>query len=211
LPAPPPLRTVHATFTAYGSSSRQRALTARGRPIGLGANLDVSTAEPATELPAVCDFVPSTIRKVSTTSFSFSERRVRWMVILPSPFSSQVANPYGRDLDIPGSPRSESLTFFNSASLPARLLNHALIDQSLSLLETTNRARIVPTPSLLSPTSRCYLGNAKAPASTFGLRLKLYISVPRAVSKTMRRFSGSKVSASIQRVTWPAGPKLYTL
>jgi hypothetical protein len=50
LPSPPPLRTVHAPFDAYGSSIGQRLYgTRRGLPIGLGADLDGTTAEPATE------------------------------------------------------------------------------------------------------------------------------------------------------------------
>jgi len=61
LPAPPPLRTVQAAFTAYGSSMGQRTLAARGCPIGLGVNLDVTTAEPATELPAVAGAAPARV------------------------------------------------------------------------------------------------------------------------------------------------------
>jgi hypothetical protein len=49
-PPPPPLRTVRAPFNAYGSSIGQRPFTERGLPIGLGVNLDFTTARPVTEI-----------------------------------------------------------------------------------------------------------------------------------------------------------------
>jgi hypothetical protein len=69
-----------------------------------------------------------------------------------------------------------------------------ILDPCQTLSCTKNRSGVRPH----------YFGNANAPASTFGLRLKLQISVTRADSKTLRRFSGSEVSASIQPL--PATP-----
>jgi hypothetical protein len=49
-PGPRPQRTVHATFTAYGSSIGQRAFGKHAvSPIGLGVHLSVPTPVPATE------------------------------------------------------------------------------------------------------------------------------------------------------------------
>jgi hypothetical protein len=98
LPAPPPLRTVHATFTAYGSSNGQRALTARGCPIGLGANLDVITAGPATELPTVAGAAPATTVTVAPTVLLCPLRRLADGSRPPLPEGSRHACAWG---DVP--------------------------------------------------------------------------------------------------------------
>jgi len=95
LPAPPPLRTVHATFTAYGSSSGLRALAARGRPIGLGVNLDVTTAEPATELPAVAGAAPATAVTAAPTFLLCPLRRLADGLRPPTPEGSLPACAWG--------------------------------------------------------------------------------------------------------------------
>src|SRR3954469_3669295 len=67
LPAPPPLRTVRASFDAYSSSIRQRFLPERGCPIGLGVNLGVTATGPATELTSVAQAAPAEVIATSPT------------------------------------------------------------------------------------------------------------------------------------------------
>jgi hypothetical protein len=67
LPAPPPLRTVQASFDAYSSSIRQRFLPERGCPIGLGVNLSVTATGPATELTSVVQAAPAEVIATSPT------------------------------------------------------------------------------------------------------------------------------------------------
>ena len=95
LPAPPPLRTVHATFTAYGSSMGQRTLAARGGPIGLGVHLDVTTAGPATELPTVAGAAPATTLAVAPTVLRCPLRRFTDGSRPPTPEGSLPACAWG--------------------------------------------------------------------------------------------------------------------
>ena len=67
MPAPPPLRTVRASFDAYSSSIRQRFLPERGCPIGLGVNLSVTATGPATELTSVAQAAPAEVIATSPT------------------------------------------------------------------------------------------------------------------------------------------------
>jgi len=91
----PPLRTVHATFTAYGSSMGQRALAARGRPIGFGVDLDVTTAVPATELPAVVGAAPATAVTAAPTFLLCPLRRLADGSRPPTPEGSLPACAWG--------------------------------------------------------------------------------------------------------------------
>jgi hypothetical protein len=68
LPPPPPLRTVRASFPAYGSSIGQRMREDTRLPLGLGVHLDGTTAGPATELPTVAEAAPAKV--VATTPSS---------------------------------------------------------------------------------------------------------------------------------------------
>src|SRR5436190_13736585 len=81
-PAPPPLRTARAPFDASSSSIEQRPCeirpgaappaddtpsTGRGCPIGLGANLDITEAAPATDMTSVAGAAPAKVIATSLT------------------------------------------------------------------------------------------------------------------------------------------------
>jgi hypothetical protein len=55
----PPQRTGQAGILASGSSMGQRTLAAHGGPIGLGVRLDVTAAEPATDVTTVAEAAPA--------------------------------------------------------------------------------------------------------------------------------------------------------
>ena len=92
---PRPLRTGHAGFLAPGSSIGQRAhlSRARGCPIGLGANLGVTTAEPATEMTSVAAGAPATAVAAVPTYLQPSPRRLADASRPPTPGGSQP--PFG--------------------------------------------------------------------------------------------------------------------
>jgi hypothetical protein len=90
---PRPLRTGHAGFLAPGSSigQRTRRLGARGCPIGLGTNLGVTTAEPATEMFSVAAGAPATAVAAVPTSLHPSRRRLADASRPPTPEGSRPA------------------------------------------------------------------------------------------------------------------------
>ena len=93
MPAPPPLRTVHASFDAYSSSIRQRFLPERGCPIGLGVNLSVTATGPATELTSVAQAAPAEVIATSPTVLLCLLRRLADGSRPPTPRGS--LHPFG--------------------------------------------------------------------------------------------------------------------
>jgi hypothetical protein len=91
LPEPPPLRTVHAPFGAYGSSIGQRIREDTRVPHWPWGNLDGTTPEPATELPAVAGAAPATTIAVAPTVLLCSLRRLADSSRPPTPEGSRPA------------------------------------------------------------------------------------------------------------------------
>ena len=95
LPEPPPLRTARAGFLASSSSIGQRTMGARGCPIGLGDNLDVTVPGPATEMMSVAEAAPAKIVTISPTDL---RRLLRWFADRsrpPTPEGSLPGFPWG--------------------------------------------------------------------------------------------------------------------
>ena len=109
MPAPPPLRTARAPFDACSSSIEQRPceirpgrlrrpttpLTGRGCPIGLGVNLDVTAAEPATEMTSVAAAAPARIVTTPPTDLLCPLRRLADGSRPPTPEGSRPAFAWG--------------------------------------------------------------------------------------------------------------------
>jgi hypothetical protein len=96
-------------FDAYGSSIEQRpcairpgtapptddtSSTGRGRPIGLGADLSVTTAVPATEMSSVAAVAPARVVATPPTDLHHSLRRLADGSRPPTPRGSLL--PFGR-------------------------------------------------------------------------------------------------------------------
>ena len=93
----------------------------RGRPIGLGADLDATTAEPATELPAVAGAAPATTVTAALTSLLCPLRRLADGSRPPAPEGSLPACAWG-DVTTPIRPITDrpSLPPSSSTRCPLR-------------------------------------------------------------------------------------------
>jgi hypothetical protein len=158
LPSPPPLRTVHAPFNAYGSSIGQRAFSKHAvGPIGLGVHLGVTTAVPATEIISVAEAAPARIMAIPPTDLHCLLRRLADGSRPPTPRGSRLAFARG-DLATPIRPMTGRL------SLPPRSFTRSPIGSPCGSSTLTGglRAYHVASRKLAWVRSRLYAGGSSS-------------------------------------------------